>query len=272
MTAVVHVPTYAFRGRTADTTAGPSRGAEALAEALGDRLGDAPVRFGSMASPRPAPYDQDLRGCRPLLEDARATVMHRLADAEPFALTAGDCSIAVGTLPAIAQARGDAKILWLDAHGDYNTPASSASGYLGGMCLAGACGAWPTGFDATIDPANVVLAGVRDLDPPERDLLAASGAVVLGADAVDDVPAALGNSPVFIHLDVDVLDPAVMPATPVPTPGGLSAEALASLLAAVRRGRWILGIEITAFDLPADTTEAARLTALVADAVAPLFV
>ncbi len=268
---IVHVPTYAVRGRTADTSAGPSRGAEALAEALGDRLGDAPVRLGSVGEPRAARYDEDLRDARPLLHDVRDLVLHRLADAQPFVLTAGDCSIAVGTLPALAQARGNAKILWLDAHGDYNTPATSGSGYLGGMCLAGACGAWATGFDDTVDPANVVLAGVRDLDSGERELLAASGATVLGPDEIAAVVPALGEDPVFIHLDVDVLDPQVMPATPVPAPGGLSVAALAGLFAAVKADRWILGIEITAFDLPDDPDDAAGLTSLLADAAAALF-
>ena len=51
----------------------------------------------------------------------------------------------MGTLPALARTRGDAKLLWLDAHGDFNTPETTGSGYLGGMCLAGACGLWDTG-------------------------------------------------------------------------------------------------------------------------------
>ncbi|HEX2233190.1 MAG TPA: arginase family protein, partial [Thermoleophilaceae bacterium] len=57
-------------------------------------------------------------------------------------LTASDCSICVGTLPALARRRPDAHVLWLDAHGDFNSPDTSGSAFLGGMALAGACGMW----------------------------------------------------------------------------------------------------------------------------------
>ena len=130
-------------------------------------------------------------------------------------LAAADCSIAVTTLPAALRHRPDARVLWLDAHGDYNTPDTTGSGYLGGMCLAGACGEWDAGLGDTIEAEKLVLAGVRDLDAGERELLERSQATVIGASVVETLVAvknALDGSPVFIHLDLDVLDPEEFPA------------------------------------------------------------
>ena len=137
-------------------------------------------------------------------------------------LAAADCSIAVTTLPAALRHRPDARVLWLDAHGDYNTPDTTGSGYLGGMCLAGACGEWDVGLGDTIEAERLVLAGVRDLDAGERELLERSQATVIGASVVETLVAvknALDGAPVFIHLDLDVLDPEEFPAA-VPAPGG----------------------------------------------------
>ena len=78
------------------------------------------------------------------------------------------------------------------------------------MCLAGACGEWDAGLGDTIPAGRVVLAGVRDLDDGERELLERSAATVIGASAVETLVAvknAVDGGPVFIHLDLDVLDP-----------------------------------------------------------------
>ena len=109
-------------------------------------------------------------------------------------------------------------MLWLDAHGDFNTPDTSPSGFLGGMCLAGACGRWETGLADPIPAERVVLAGVRDLDAGERELLEASEATVVGASSVETLVAArnaLEGAPVYVHLDLDVIDPEQLP-RPVP--------------------------------------------------------
>jgi arginase family enzyme len=157
---------------------------------------------------------------------------------EPGTITASDCTICIGTFPAVAAREPDVRFLWLDAHGDFNTPATTISGFLGGMCLAAACGRWsPPGLYGTVDPARVHLVGVRDLDPGERDEVAAAGVRV-------GVPEA---GPVYVHLDCDVLDPSVLP-TQFPVPGGLNLEGLGALLAGLR-GR-VVGVEVTALEDP----------------------
>ena len=95
-------------------------------------------------------------------------------------------------------------MLWLDAHGDFNTPETTPSGFLGGMCLAAACGRWDAGWPETIDPAAVLILGVRDLDPGEREDVAAARRAR---------PACRREGPVYVHLDLDVLDPTSCPSS-----------------------------------------------------------
>jgi arginase family enzyme len=180
-------------------------------------------------------------------------------------LLADDCTVALTTLPTVARRRPDARVLWLDAHADFNTPATSDSGYLSGMSLAGACGLWETGFDGSIRPERVVLTGARDVGSGERELLERSPVTVIGAslEALVATQNALDRSPVYVHLDLDVLDPNDFPAE-FPTPGGLSPDKLYDLLEAVAGECELVGLELTAFYAPEDDLErqAAASTAL----------
>jgi arginase len=127
------------------------------------------------------------------------------------------------------------------------------------MCLAGACGEWDAGLGDTIPAERLVLAGVRDLDTGERELLERSAATVIGASVVETLVAvknALDGAPVFIHLDLDVLDPEEFPAA-VPAPGGLSSDKLYDLMEAVAEDSELVGIEVTAFEAPGDPDELA---------------
>jgi arginase len=245
--------------RTADRSPGAVRGVQTLAPLIGKRLGVEPRTIGTPADPRETRYDEDLRDSRGCLLEAGGQVEDALTGGRVPVLAAADCSIAVTTLPAALRHRPDARVLWLDAHGDYNTPDSSGSGYLGGMCLAGACGEWDAGLGETIAAERLVLAGVRDLDGGERELLERSDATVIGASVVETLVAvknALDGGPVFIHLDLDVLDPEEFPAA-VPAPGGLSSDKLYDLMEAVADDSELVGIEVTAFEAPADPDELA---------------
>ena len=247
--------------RTSDRTPGGVRGAQTLAPLIGKRLGLEPRTIGTPAEPRTTTYDEDLRDSRGCLLEAGGQVDDALAGGRVPVIAAADCSISVTTLPAALRHRPDAKVLWLDAHGDYNTPQTTGSGYLGGMCLAGACGEWEPGLGETIDAEQVVLAGVRDLDSGERELLERSAATVIGASVIETLVAvknALDGAPVFIHLDFDVLDPEEFPAA-VPAPGGLSSDKLYDLMEAVAEDSEVVGLEITAFEAPEDEDERADM-------------
>jgi arginase len=240
----------ALLGRTSDRANGRAAGARALAQALST---DARV-VGEPGVPRAARFDEDLRDARATLEAAAVTVA---VTRRPL-LTATDCSICVGTVPAVARRWPGASLLWLDAHGDFNTPDTTPSGFLGGMCLAGAVGLWETGHGVGPGPERVVLVGARDLDAAEEELMARHGVV-----RTDDPAAALAGREVFVHLDVDILDPSVMPGQLYPAPGGLDMTLLRELLADVAARARIVGAEITCFSTP-------ELSAVLAQAVAPL--
>ncbi|MDQ3849885.1 MAG: arginase family protein [Actinomycetota bacterium] len=218
--------------RTSDRGSEGSEGARELAELLDART------IGTLAEPREGDFEEDLRDSRGCLLEAGGQVDDALDAGEVPILLAGDCSIAICTLPVLARHRPDARVLWLDAHGDFNTPDTTTSRYLGGMCLAGACGLWDTGFAGTVDPARVVMHGVRDLGGAERVALDRRGVNVVS----DAGP--LAGLPIFVHLDLDVLDPGVLP-TRFPAPGGMFPEDLRRLLAAVGATCELVGAEVT---------------------------
>jgi arginase family enzyme len=235
-----------LRGRTSDRTRGAGEGAEALALALGGRI------IGEAAEPRQRDWSEDLPDAQPVLEAAAEELGTALAAGALPVLTASDCSICIATLPTVVAHEPDVHIVWLDAHGDFNTPATTGSGFLGGMCLAAACGRWDAGWPGTIDPGRVHLLGVRDLDPGERDEAEAAG---LSAEPPDGVP-------IYVHLDADVLDPSVM-ASQFPVPDGWSEARLRAQLAELAAGCHIVGVEVTAIEDPA-------VVPLIADALTPL--
>jgi arginase len=223
-----------LRARTSDRTDGAGAGAEALARALGGRV------VGEASAGAPHDWSQDLPAARPVLKAAAAEVSAALDQGELPLLTASDCTICIATLPTAARRIPGLRVLWLDAHGDFNTPDSTPSGFLGGMCLAAACGRWDAGWPDTIDPAMVSFLGVRDLDPGER-------VEVEQARVGTGVP---GDGPIFVHLDLDVLDPSVL-APQFPVPGGLQAADVRDVLARLRDEGRLVGLEVTALEDPA---------------------
>jgi arginase len=252
----------ALRCRTSDRTAGGARGAEALALAL-----DADARLvGTPGEPRAGHFEDDLRDSRGCLLEAGGQVDDMLADGAFPVLTSSDCSICLTTFASVVRHAPDVHVLWLDAHGDFNTPETTPSDFLGGMCLSAACGRWDAGFEPALDPARVLMCGVRDLDAGERVLVETAGVPVARPP---EVAPALQGRRVYVHLDLDVLDPDVMPAQ-FPVPHGLSDTGLRTLLSEVARASEVVGVEVTAFEAPEDPEERARRTALVASIVQAL--
>ena len=222
-----------LRARTSDRTDGAGAGAQALAEALGGRV------IGEASQGRPRDWSEDLPEARPVLEAAAAELSAALDQAELPLLTASDCSICIATMPTVARRVPGVQFLWIDAHGDFNTPQTTPSGFLGGMCLGAACGRWDAGWPDTIDPRSVSFLGVRDLDPGEK-------AEVEAAGVGSGVPA---DGPVYVHLDVDGLDPSVMPVQ-FPVPGGLQADEVRAVLEGLVADGRLVGLEVTAFEHP----------------------
>ena len=170
----------------------------------------------------------------------------------------GDCMVALGAVAGLGRADATA-IAWIDAHGDFNTPAISISGYLGGMPLACAVG---RGLDdmraacnlAPVDERHVAILGARDLDPLEAQALRDSQVTVLSSAALMEGPAALAEAnaaladaaQLYLHIDIDVLDQSVAPGVDFPTSGGLAVAQLAEIARAAAGLGTLAAVSLTA--------------------------
>ncbi len=162
---------------------------------------------------------------------------------------AGDDTAAVGVVAGVLQAEPEATIglVWLDAHGDFNTPETSYSGILAGMpvaVIAGLAGPlWreAAGLRAPIATDRIMLAGIRELDEREEELIRATDArLVRSADLADKAAFAASVerlarrcTHLCLHVDLDVLDPRFVPSASTPSANGLTIEQAASAMAAV---------------------------------------
>jgi arginase len=145
----------------------------------------------------------------------------------------GDCNTSAGIMAGLQRAGADPAIVWFDAHGDVQTLETTTSGYLGGLALrllteyrpeliAARLGLRPVPED------RIVLAGARDLDPPEVTYLA--GAQITRCEVAGLSAAGLPDGPLYVHVDLDVIDAAGLPGLRFPTPGGPDAAQLAAAL------------------------------------------
>lgn len=235
--------------RTSDRGEESSAGTRELAELLDARL------IGSPGRPHEGAYDADLEDSRGCLLEAGGQVDDALDAGRVPVLLAGECSVSVATLPVVRRHREDVRVLWIDAHADFHTPTTTQDAYLARMCLAGSCGLWETGFGTGPAPGQVAMFGVRDVDGPEQVALETGGVARLH----DLAP--LAGMPVFVHVDLDVLEPTTMPAR-FPADGGITPRALREILGEVARTCEVLGAQVTS--VAPDHGEVA------ADAIAPL--
>ncbi len=174
----------------------------------------------------------------------RAAVREAIAEGACPVVLAGNCNSALGILAGIPNQR--IGIVWLDAHGDFNTPETSLSGALDGMALATAAGHCHAelreriGLERTVPEENILLLGWRDLDPAERARLAASRLTTHAAADLAAVPDLLREfaarvDAVYLHIDIDFLNPAESPGVNFRGPGGVplaQAEQLVARIAA----------------------------------------
>ena len=149
----------------------------------------------------------------------------------------GDHSISVGTIGGVTH-DGPCGVLWVDAHGDFNTPGTTPSGNIHGMPLAALCGLGASELVNLGRPGpklrreDVVMIGIRDLDAPEKTLLKDSGIAVYTMRDIDDRGVAdvarealdrLAHLPrVHVSLDMDCMDPREAPGVGTPVTGGLT--------------------------------------------------
>jgi arginase len=198
-------------------------------------------------------------------------VRRALADGEVPLVLSGNCNTSVGTLSGAGPE--DLGVVWFDAHGEFNTSETTTTGFIDGMGLAIAVRhCWKAmtkgmpGFSA-VPEENVVMAGVREVDPAEQGRLDASGITVVGADviekqglrralatALDDLKTRVGR--VYVHVDLDVLDAGkVGKANEFAVKGGPDAEELQAALGMVRERFEVAAVGIASFDPAFDANE-----------------
>jgi arginase len=215
-----------------------------------ERLGHNTVRYFSPVAINPQEYENPgnprAKYLKPITEacDRLAAEVDKVLSTGDFPLVlGGDHSINLGTMAGVAAAAKKEKktvgVLYVDAHGDFNTTETSPSGNIHGMCMAGSCGygipeLTNLYYEGTkIDAHNVCYVGVRDLDPGEKLLMKKAGVTVFTMSDIDRLgfPVILQKVTAFfrertdqIHVsfDMDVLDPMFAPGTGIQLPAGLN--------------------------------------------------
>jgi arginase len=180
-----------------------------------------------------------------------------LAEIDGWAITiGGDCGVSLAAVGhANERTGGDLAVVWFDAHPDLNSPQSSPSGAFTGMVLRALTGEGVEGLVPArpVASSHIVLAGVRSTDEGEEDYMAAAGIRRLGVDELAtpdlllEAIAATGATSVYLHIDVDVLDPAEISGLANPVPFGISAAELSEVIRAVKGRFAVAGASLTGF-------------------------
>lgn len=240
---------------------GVAEGAERLAEMV------APTTSRHAVRPDLETTTEDpAGGATSLIEDHDAVEAHLGATSELLrnvgprsVLTlGGDCTVEVAPVSYLASIHPELRVVWIDAHADLNTPESSPSGHAHGMPLRALLGEGDPRLvpSSTLAPRRCVLLGTRSMDPPEHAFIDAHDLPLLNPEQLQNQPRQLEQfldrwlpegAPLYIHLDLDVVDPQVWPAVAVPEPGGLDIPALAAVITSLRARGKLVGAGITEY-------------------------
>ena len=202
----------------------------------------------------------------------------------------GDHSLAMGSIGGVARFAEEAGrelfVLWLDAHSDYNTPATSPSGNMHGMSLAALCrepgleDVFGDERHGTIDPSRLHLFGIRSIDADERRLLHARGVDVVDMRRLDEDGFAVSirriidrirerNGLLHVSLDVDFLDPTIAPGVGTPVPGGATHREAHLVMELLYESGLATSLDLT--ELNPFLDERAKSALLLTDLTASLF-
>jgi arginase len=188
----------------------------------------------------------------------------------------GDHSVAIGSVTGTLRV-APAGLLWIDAHGDYNTPETSPSGNVHGMPLAVLLGHGDARLlevcaGANLDPRHVALVGIRQLDARERHELAFAGVGVftmrdidergMGVVAREAVERVSAAGRVHVSLDIDALDPVEAPGTATPVRGGLTCREAHLLLEVLADRQLLCSMDVVEVNPMLDVRNGTAVTAV----------
>ncbi|MGV8884151.1 MAG: arginase family protein [Microbacteriaceae bacterium] len=199
--------------------------------------------------------------------DARGTPVHRLGtlllvrermldvlrglDA-PAITIGGDCGVELAAIDHAVHQSPDVAVVWFDAHPDLNTPESSPSGAFSGMVLRTLTGEGPAELvpEAHLAPTRIVLAGVRDVEAAEQQFIDDNAITLeweLEPEKLVAAVRATGATSVYLHIDLDVLDPAELAGLGSPVPFGATVAQLIEAIRALRTAFAFAGAGVTEF-------------------------
>ncbi len=169
---------------------------------------------------------------------------------------AGDCCTVIGVLAGFQRANVNPRLVWFDAHGDFNTWETTPSGFIGGMPLAMILGRGEQTLLQAVSltplpERDVILANARDLDPGERELLQQSR--VRHVPEVASIPQLVSTErPIHIHLDTDVINASEAPAMRYPVKGGPTLNTLREVVRRLAKTGRVVGVSMTLWDFEQD--------------------
>ena len=171
----------------------------------------------------------------------------------------GDCGVEIAPVSYLNKHYNkNMALVWLDAHGDLNTPKSSPSKHFHGMPLRTLCGESDPDIEkaciSILETEQVILAGVREFDPPELDYIQRNSMAMVSVETLGEKPDDLsekiinmGFNNVYLHIDLDVLDPVSYQNSKHPTPRGLLFETLIKVISNIADKLNVVGLSILEF-------------------------
>ncbi len=220
----------------------PAADSEASLIDLGEALGFTSmpvVAFGDLAPEDTLPL---------YLPEMLAASRDAVAAGTPLVLMS-ECTLVPPVLTAVRERHPDVALVWIDAHGDLNTPETTPSGFIGGMPFAELLG-WcfddwrlAAGLVPPLPEERAVLVGGRDLDPGERANVDRSH-LHEADDAAGALAALPANAPLYVHVDTDVLDPSLTPDAGFPAPGGWSVARMREEMAALAASGRVVALSV----------------------------
>ncbi|EIW18799.1 arginase [Pelosinus fermentans] len=193
---------------------------------------------------------KQLEECKKLIMQEKPTTIFTIG---------GGCDISIVPVSYLnSKIKGDITILWFDAHGDLNTPESSYSKAFHGMPLRMLLGEGDSkllsqAFSILL-PSQIILLGSRELDDAEVQYIEDKNIKLLTVEDIEsninnvlETIKSKGSENIYIHMDLDVIDPVVFPFVPVPAVGGLKIETLSSFLKVLDREFNILGLSLVEY-------------------------
>ncbi|WP_431031439.1 arginase family protein [Plantibacter sp. RU18] len=198
--------------------------------------------------------DTDIRRASSLITTAELQRQAIAGITDPVITIGGDCGVELASVGEALRRDPGIAVVWFDAHGNLNTPLSSPSGSFSDMVARALTGEGAAGLlpQVPLDPAHLVLVGVRDLDDAElahveeRSIPMVSSVMTSAAEVVAAVEST-GAERVYLHVDVDVLDPSVIAGVSSAVPFGLELSTLLDCITELRARFGFAGAGVTGF-------------------------